>query len=1025
MVSKTYIAFPGSERAAPAATLVGAVSPQEQIEVSVYLKPRQALAAALDEADPRGELRARRAVEHADDIRLLTEFAHDTGLTVVSVDPGRRLVKLAGPAAKLEAAFRTKLDHYNDGQRGYRGRSGPLHLPDDLAPVVEAVLGLDTRPAAQPRIVPHRKAASFPGYLPNQVGALYDFPTSVTGAGQCIALIELGGGFTPSDTQAAFQAMGLAPPTVLAVSVDGAVNQPTPDNGADGEVALDIQVAGGVAPGATIAVYFAPNTDAGFVDAVTTAAHDAGNKPSVLSISWGSAESGWTAQSLQAMTSAFQDAASLGVSTFVASGDNLATDSVNDGKAHVDFPASSPWAFGCGGTAITTSGGALTGEQVWNDGNSGSGGGISDVYPVPGFQQNAGLPASVNDGHAGRGAPDVAGDAAPGTGYTIVVNGQTTVVGGTSAVAPLWAGLTALINQQAAKPVGFYLPTLYENPGLLRDVTVGNNMPSGTELGYSAKAGWDPCTGLGSPNGAALFSALTAAAPQPAPPAGSGGPPQAGPVGLGGPAPAPAPAPAQPGPAADQLGAVNHIVVLMLENRSFDHMLGFLYADNSNVAPGGQPFEGLTGEEHNLDATGAPVSVFKISTSTPNSYFMPGADPGEGYSATNAQLFGANAAPTPPTPTNGGFVTDFAYTLGWEGKSKGWSVLPGTTASDIMGVFTPEMLPVLSGLARGFAVCDHWYGSAPTETMPNRAFACAATSQGHMDDKTKKFTAPSIFGLLSQHNLSWSIYGYSASPLTRLDFPDTTNADESHFGLFTDFQAAAANGSLASYVFLEPSWEATGNSQHPNYNVALGEQLIHDVYTALRNGPAWNQTLLVVTYDEHGGCYDHVAPPGGATPPDNSAGEYGFDFTRFGPRVPAVLVSPLIPAGSVYRAPAGGPPLDHTSILKTVQRRWGLPALTARDAAASDFGGAVSLTAPRTDDPLAGVTAPSFTAYNPAFEHPSHLLQLHAELVSELPVPDAAGGLHHDMPALKTEKDYKRYIQERTEAWKASRALPG
>ena len=156
--------------------------------------------------------------------------------------------------------------------------------------------------------------------------------------------------------------------------------------------------------------------------------------------------------------------------------------------------------------------------------------------------------------------------------------------------------------------------------------------------------------------------------------------------------------------------------------------------------------------------------------------------------------------------------------------------------------------------------------------------------------------------------------------------------------MFADFPAAAAAGSLPAFTFLEPSWGSTGNSQHPNYDVALGEQLIHDVYEALRDGPGWPQTLLIVTYDEHGGCYDHVPPPSGATPPDDDAGEFGFDFTRFGVRVPAVLVSPLIEAGTVFRVPAGTTPIDHTSILKTVQKRWSLPALTARDAAAPTPG---------------------------------------------------------------------------------------
>jgi len=282
-----------------------------------------------------------------------------------------------------------------------------------------------------------------------------------------------------------------------------------------------------------------------------------------------------------------------------------------------------------------------------------------------------------------------------------------------------------------------------------------------------------------------------------------------------------------------------------------------------------------------------------------------------------------------------GFVTDYAYTLGWQSNMKGWSIVPGTTANDIMGCYAPDTLPVLSALARGYAVCDQWFASVPTETMPNRAFACSATSQGHMDDKTRTFTSPSIFGLLSQHQIGWAIYGYNAPPLTKSNFPDIQSAPASNFGEFAAFQAAAAAGTLPAFAFLEPSWNSAGNSQHPNYNVALGEQLIHDVYQAVRNGPGWAQTLLVITYDEHGGCYDHVPPPAGATPPDNTAGEFSFDFTRFGVRVPTVLISPLIAPGIVYRAPDGGTPLDHTSVLKLIEWRWGLAPLTQRDASSS------------------------------------------------------------------------------------------
>ncbi len=1013
MPGKSYVPFERSRRHPPiAANRIGDVPDDEQIEISLYLKPRDVSLATESKEHPRDALRKARAEVHRDDIQLITDFAAEHGLTIVSVEPGRRLVRLSGSAAKLQAAFRTALSYYHDGRLRFRARSGVLCLPEDLASVVESVLGLDTRPQATPRLKYFRDAEAMPGYLPNQVAAFYGYPTNVTGQGQCIALIELGGGFTPADTQAAFQAMKLTPPQVIAVSVDGGTNKPTPDDGADGEVALDIQVAGGAAPGAKIAVYFAPNTDAGFVDAVTAATHDSTNSPSIISISWGSAESGWTAQAMQTMTNAFQDAASIAVSVFVAAGDNLATDGVTDGKAHVDFPASSPWAIGCGGTNITVSNGAITAEAVWNDGDSGTGGGISDVYPVPAFQSHAGLPVSVNDGHAGRGVPDVAGDAAPGTGYNIVVNGQISVVGGTSAVAPLWAGLTALVNQGAAKPVGFFLPTIYADPALLRQVTEGNNTPSGSTIGYSAGPGWNACTGLGVPQGQALFNALTeavASAPTPAPT-----PPSSAPVATAAPGPAPVPAPA------DLLSRVDHIVVLMLENRSFDHMLGFLYADSGNRSPAGQPFEGLTGNESNPDANGKPVSVFKIDPSAEYAYFMPGADPGEGFSATNSELYGSTNPAAGAAATNQGFVKDFAYTLGWEAREKR-SILPGTTASSIMGMFTPEMLPVLSGLAKGFAVCDHWFASAPTETMPNRAFACAGTSQGHMDDKTKTFTSPSIFGLLGNANIAWKIYGYDTDPLTRHDFPDVTNASEDHFGLFSDFQKDAASGTLPAYVFLEPSWEASGNSQHPNYDVAKGEQLIHDVYYALRNGPNWNATLLIVTYDEHGGCYDHVPPPSGATPPDSSAGEYGFDFKRFGVRVPTVLISPLVAPGTVFRAPAGGPPFDHTSILKTVETRWGLKSLTARDAAAPDVGAVLTLATPRTDDPLSGVTVPQSGVTAPNANEISHLQQIQAELVAALPVPGEPGSSQRDMTSLRTASDLRAFIRERTEAWKAAR----
>jgi kumamolisin len=294
---------------------------------------------------------------------------------------------------------------------------------------------------------------------------------------------------------------------VTAVSVDSARNQPVGDpNSADGEVLLDIEVVGAVASKAKIAVYFAPNTDQGFLDAITTAVHDNTRKPSVVSISWGGAESTWTAQSLTAYDQAFQDAGLLGVSVCCASGDDGSADNVADGAAHVDFPASSPNVLACGGTRLESSGGKISKEVVWNQGagNGASGGGVSDHFPRPTYQASAKPPVSVNPTHfKGRGSPDIAGDADPATGYQIHVDGKDAVFGGTSAVAPLWAALIALINEQLGKHVGFLNPTLYAKAAsALRDITAGNNGA------YQAGAGWDACTGWGSPNGQALLTAL-------------------------------------------------------------------------------------------------------------------------------------------------------------------------------------------------------------------------------------------------------------------------------------------------------------------------------------------------------------------------------------------------------------------------------------------------------------------------------------------------------------------------------------
>lgn len=487
----------GSHRDAPSGMrLVGRVPGEEPVTISVYLKPE------ADTAEPTGrqqraDIANSRMAGHAEGLAKVTAFAQAQGLTVEASDPARRLVRLSGPSAAMEKAFGTELHHYESNGHVCRGRRGALHLPPDLADHVLSVLGLDTRPIATPKIVPHRGPTPPPGFLPTEVAQLYGFANG-DASGQTIGIIELGGGYTDADNQQAFEAMGLPVPDVVAVAVDGAGNDPTDSSGANGEVALDIQVAGGVARGARIAVYFAPNTDQGFVDAISQAVHDQTNAPSVLSISWGSAESGWTAQAIAAMGQAFQDAARIGVTVCAASGDGLATDGVGDGKAHVDYPASDPFVLGCGGTKITASNGKVTGEVVWNSNGGGTGGGVSSLFTRPTYQTDAHVPAAPSK-TGGRGVPDVAGDADPDSGYRIVTGGQIGIIGGTSAVAPLWAGIIAGLNAARTATLGQVHAQLYANPAAFRDIVSGNNKDGA--IGYDATPGWDACTGLGSPVG--------------------------------------------------------------------------------------------------------------------------------------------------------------------------------------------------------------------------------------------------------------------------------------------------------------------------------------------------------------------------------------------------------------------------------------------------------------------------------------------------------------------------------------------
>jgi kumamolisin len=513
-VENSYTLLAGSERKQPvAATDLGPADPNERLSVTIMLQPPSGanaaashLAERLSERTylTREQLAAQRGAP-PDAVLAVERFALDAGLLVLEADAARRSVVVEGTVAQLSEAFHVDVRRFSTAGGEFRGRVGTIAVPTALAPLVSGVFGLDERPQARAQFqVVHPRAVDT-SYTPLQVGELYGYPAG-DGTGQTIALIELGGGYETSDLSAYFTALGLkTAPVVTTVGVDGGTNTPAGDpNSADGEVDLDIEVAGSLAPAARIVVYFAPNTDQGFLDAITTAVHDTTNTPSVISISWGSAESEWTQQAMTNFDAAFADAAMLGVTVCVAAGDGGSSDGETDGKAHVDFPASSPHVLACGGTTLNGSGATISSEAVWNDPDDGAtGGGISDVFALPSWQSSAGVPPSANaGGRVGRGVPDVSGDADPATGYAVRIDGSNTVVGGTSAVAPLWAALIARLNQLAGKPVGLVNPILYANPSALRDITSGNNGA------YTARAGWDPCTGLGSPNGAKLQSLL-------------------------------------------------------------------------------------------------------------------------------------------------------------------------------------------------------------------------------------------------------------------------------------------------------------------------------------------------------------------------------------------------------------------------------------------------------------------------------------------------------------------------------------
>jgi kumamolisin len=472
------------------------------------------------------------------DMQAVQAFASVCNLSIVEAKSEAAMVKVSGTVELFNSAFQISLKSITTpGGKQYIGYTGTLSIPAELNQIVEFVIGLNNAVvmkhlASKADLENHPFAASPTGIAyslltPLQVAAAYNFPAS-NGYGQCIGLIEYGGGYTTQNLTSSFSPLGIANPTVVAVDVDGGTNNPDP-SGSSVEVMLDIFVAGAVAPASKIAVYFGagggdPIPGPNWYDPVNTAIHDTTNSPSVLSISWGESESSFGSSNITAMDSVLAQAAVLGITICVASGDSGST---WDGLGvEVLYPGSSPYVLSCGGTSLAISGSTITSEVVWNESSNSAGaggGGISIYESMPAYQSGLTYkiyPAGTVSSLTVRGVPDVAGNADPYSGYSYYYgnsNNYIQGIGGTSGVAPLWAGLIARLNSLTGTRRGLFNALLYANSSVCNDITSGNNLytPDGVSYGYSATSGWDACTGLGSPNGTNIFRLINTGAVYP------------------------------------------------------------------------------------------------------------------------------------------------------------------------------------------------------------------------------------------------------------------------------------------------------------------------------------------------------------------------------------------------------------------------------------------------------------------------------------------------------------------------------
>ncbi|MGO9340097.1 MAG: protease pro-enzyme activation domain-containing protein [Terracidiphilus sp.] len=547
-----YMSVPGSEPKIPADhKRLNPTSEDEQVKLTLILRRRKDGRAMRGLKEFSAKSIANPQVTHKNfadnhgadpgEMQRVQDFAHANGLEVVRTNPAARSVEVAGPASAINKAFAVELQDYQSPRGKYRSHTGPAALPGGIADVVEAVVGLNNRPvnaqhyATTGAAIGSGDPPNTNPLTPQQVASLYNFPAG-NGTGQTIGIYEMqigntGAGYTKSDLSQTMQAFGgnLTVPVPIDVPVNGVTNSGV----SDGETGLDITVAAAIAQGATLAVYFTGGDTQSIVNALQAMIHpQAGQpQPTILSISYGwgpddTADSFTSAEYTQ-LDQLFQDAANLNITVLVSSGDSGAHIESKT-EAQASYPATEPWVIACGGTTICEVQNGTFNEYVWNDVGAGgpgaTGGGVSNnsLFPLPSYQANASVPAQIRTGFKGRGIPDVAGNASENAGYVQFINGQSQPVGGTSAVAPLYAGLIALINANLGRSVGFINPTLYSLPAATFSNIVGPPGPAnnsyGKVKGYPATAGWNGCTGLGSVNGTALQNGLqTAVAAQPQP----------------------------------------------------------------------------------------------------------------------------------------------------------------------------------------------------------------------------------------------------------------------------------------------------------------------------------------------------------------------------------------------------------------------------------------------------------------------------------------------------------------------------